>query len=196
MDNKTVINTITKSNMKEVAEQVSSVLLSGGVCIIPTDTIYGIVALDDIPEAVNKIYKIKKRPMGKPFIRLVGRYESIKAYTELDLPHELSHYWPGPLTIIFPARDGGTTAIRYPKYDFLDEVFGLLDYRVLVAPSANMSEEKNILEKNELIRIFNGKVDLIAAFKEKLEEKTPSTIVDITKKPWKIIRQGSLKLSF
>jgi len=143
---------------------------------------------------VRRIYEIKNRSTSKPFIRLIGRIDALSQYTEQKLPHSLATYWPGPLTLIFRGKAEKTVAIRYPEAPFLAEVFGHLGNRGIVAPSANISGESNIFDCVQLMEIFQGLVDLIVCQQGGLRETEASTILDITKEPWNILRQGSLAI--
>jgi L-threonylcarbamoyladenylate synthase len=202
-------------NLEECAGRVALSLKKGNLCIIPTDTIYGIVALDRLPEAVERIYAIKKRPVDKPFIRLIGRVESLREFTDQALPSSLAAYWPGPLTIVFRDKGGGAgsegksagdktlskvgdkigekIALRLPDDPFLHALFEKLDYSPLVAPSANISGKEDIFDCSMLARIFSRDVDLILCRMEWAGEKKPSTILDISGEPWKVLREGALK---
>jgi len=117
---------LISSNLDEVTKTVARVLLKGGVCIIPTDTIYGIVALDRFPHSVNRIKRIKKRPENKPFLRLIGSLETLKKYTPQQVPEKLKIYWLVPLTIIFRDYQGKSVALRWPDDGFLKAIFGEL----------------------------------------------------------------------
>lgn len=193
-----VINTkllnLNDKNLDEVALQVAGSLLGGGVCIIPTDTIYGIVAIDDFEDAVQRIYRIKKRPPDKPFIRLIGSVEILKRYTDQEIPPALERYWPGPLTIVFRGVGGGTVAVRLPDSPFLRRLFKHLGERGIVAPSANLSGEENIFDCNALLEAFSGLVDMIVCLSEGRLPGIPSTIIDISADRWKIIRKGAIEI--
>jgi len=194
MKEKTNVLLLNEKNTSTVVKVVSSSLLKGNICVIPTDTIYGIVALDSYPESVNRIYEIKKRPAVKPFIRLIGSLDNLSSYTEQEVPDPLRKYWPGPLTIIFRDFQHGTVSIRYPDDAFLHSLFRVLDYKVIVAPSANISGEDNIYECSELIETFKGKVSTIVCLKTGRVKKEVSTIIDISGPEWKIIREGALHI--
>jgi L-threonylcarbamoyladenylate synthase len=181
-------------NSASVARRVASVLVGGGICIIPTDTIYGIVAIDGQEEAVKRIYTIKGRPRSKPLIRLIGSLEVIATYSSQPVPEEIARYWPGPLTVIVRGVNEPTVSIRYPSSSWLDLLFCALNYRVLVAPSANLSGRENIFSSEAIIDTFRGVVDLIVCAKGGLQEREPSTIVDISEHPWRIVREGALNL--
>jgi tRNA A37 threonylcarbamoyladenosine synthetase subunit TsaC/SUA5/YrdC len=240
-----VVLSLRSENLGECAAKVALSLKRGNLCIVPTDTIYGIVALDRLPDAVQRVYAIKKRPMEKPLIRLIGRAESLRDFTDQALPPSLAAYWPGPLTIVFRGkrrgageksgnlagprdrgdlagsetgddlaggetgadRAGGETggdlarteaclkiAVRFPDDPFLHRLFEELKYSPLVAPSANISGEEDIFDCSTLARIFSNAVDIILCRENWSGGKKPSTILDIAAKPWKILREGAVKV--
>ena len=186
---KRVLDSTTQA---DIALEVAEVLKGGGICIIPTDTIYGIVALEQFASSIRRIFEIKKRPTSKPFIRLIGRADALRQYTDQVLPGSIEKYWPGTLTLIFRARLEGTVAVRLPDAPFLAELFSHLGTSGMVAPSANISGETDIYDCDLLMETFEGFVDLIVCQRGGLGETKASTILDITREPWKILRQGSL----
>jgi L-threonylcarbamoyladenylate synthase len=196
MEKHAVVLALRSDNLVECAARVARSLKGGNLCIIPTDTIYGIVALDRLPDAVERIYAIKKRPKQKPFIKLIGRAESLRDYTDQALPPALEAYWPGPLTIVFRSRGDGVpgVAIRLPDDPFLDRLFEELDYSPLVAPSANISGEEDVFDRAALAGMFSSTVDVILCREEWSGGKKPSTILDISREPWKVLREGAVRL--
>ena len=185
---------LTTLNIDAIAKTTAEELKKGGVVVIPTDTIYGIVALDGNDDAIDRIYRIKRRPRDKKLIRLIGSLDLLIKYTE-QYPKELiDKYWPGPLTIVFKARSQGTVALRYPKDVFLERLFKYLGQRAIVAPSANISGDKELFNCNDIIAKFRDKVDIIVC-NDKSVEKKASTIIDISdENNWRIIRQGELEV--
>jgi tRNA A37 threonylcarbamoyladenosine synthetase subunit TsaC/SUA5/YrdC len=87
-----------------------------------------------------------------------------------------------------------TVALRCPDDPFLHELFRLLNYRVLVAPSANVSGQENIYTCNELMRTFRGKVHHIVCLKSETKGTKASTIIDVSRGAWKILREGGLHI--
>jgi L-threonylcarbamoyladenylate synthase len=185
---------IQEHNTGNVVEAVGASLRGGGVCIIPTDTLYGIVAIDRYADAVKRIYEIKHRPEHMPFIRLIGRLDAVGRYTSQMIPEQLSRFWPGPLTIVFTSRSGGTVSIRYPDDSFLHSIFHAINFEVLVAPSANISGHENIFRCEDLVSTFGGKVDMIVCRKEGPVRSSASTIIDISASKWKILRKGDIEV--
>lgn len=89
-------------------------LLHGGLLLYPTETCYALGCIASCNDAVNEIYKVKRRPAAKPLPMLAGNYR--QAATAVDLkaaPHELiARFWPGPLTLILPAKKDVAQALR------------------------------------------------------------------------------------
>lgn len=193
--NQTAVLHLGTGNRDLAAEQVAETLLKGGVCVIPTDTLYGLCALDRERDAVQRVYRIKQRPPEKPCIRLIGSLEALGRYTDQQLPAELRRYWPGPLTVVFRARNGGGIALRWPRDAFLQSLFSQIDSEPLIAPSANLSGAKNIFDCSSLESIFSGLVELILCREGGPVGMEPSTIVDITGDRWRVVRAGPVKLS-
>ena len=79
----------------EGLEETARVLLSGGVAVIPTDTVYGLAAHPSFPDAVERLYTIKGREAKKPIAMLASGAEAT------PVVHPLAAKWPGGLTIVF-----------------------------------------------------------------------------------------------
>ncbi|MGI8426692.1 MAG: L-threonylcarbamoyladenylate synthase [Actinomycetota bacterium] len=130
-----------------VAEAAARVLDSGGVVVLPTDTVYGIAARLDRPEGVEKIFKIKSRPATKPLPVLVGSFVQASAIGQFsdEAARAGVEHWPGPMTIVVPSlsdlsvlgSDGKTVGLRVPAHELVLEILSLSG--PLAATSANVS---------------------------------------------------------
>lgn len=113
--------------------RVKKILRAGGVGVIPTDTLYGLVGRADLPRAVRRVYELKRRPPGKPAITLIADVEDLKRWgiklTAAQAKFIAAH-WPGPISIILSGR-----AFRLPRARRLRELVRAVG--PLVAPSAN-----------------------------------------------------------
>jgi tRNA threonylcarbamoyl adenosine modification protein (Sua5/YciO/YrdC/YwlC family) len=109
-------------------------IAGGGVIALPTDTVYGVAASLAHPDALRRIYEIKGRDARNPLPVLVSSSEMVP-HLALALGHDvellLDRYWPGPLTIVVPAKPGmpdivtagGTTVgLRMPNHPLAIEV--------------------------------------------------------------------------
>jgi len=81
-------------------EAASAVLLSGGVAVLPTDTVYGLAAHPDFPAAVERLYAIKGRNHGKPIALLASDAEGAAKFIGCDAAEVGARHWPGALTVV------------------------------------------------------------------------------------------------
>lgn len=87
----------------EAAQAVIAALLSGGVAVFPTDTVYGIAAHPDFPEALERIYAIKGRRPDKPiaFLAADAAAPGRLGFAMPPLARTLAErFWPGALTLV------------------------------------------------------------------------------------------------
>jgi L-threonylcarbamoyladenylate synthase len=182
-----------EATIKNLAEELNQ----SGVAVIPTDTVYGIVAraIDEV--AVNKLVTIRGRETGKPFIILISSLDDLKAFKlnlikeELDILNQL---WPGPFSIGFSTKPG----FEYLKNETNQLTFRLPDNPSLVslirltgpliAPSANRPGEP-VAKDIEIARAYFG--DQITHYidgGELLGE--PSTVITLSGVDITIKRQG------
>ncbi len=175
---------------ESIIKEAAQIIKNGGLVIFPTDTVYGLGANALLPEAVKRIYEIKKRSSNKPIILLLARKNDVKKLGVMissSAKALMSKFWPGPLTLIFKTQEG-TIGLRMPKNKIALELIKKAGIPVATT-SANISGKKSVLTASGAIRQLKGKVDLIIdAGKSKLGIE--STIVDVTVSPPKILREG------
>ncbi len=183
-------------------DKLVNILKKGGIAVIPTDTIYGIAGLALNPQAVEKIYRLRKRALDKPMIILISSLEDLKRF-DIELTQKqkdfLQKNWPNPLSVILSCnsekykylhRGTNGLALRMPKDQNLLKI--LSEVGPLVAPSANFEGErpaKTIIEAREY---FGNQVSFY--LDAGIINGMPSTLVDFKKESVKILRQGSFKI--
>ena len=74
---------ILRSDQENSVQIVADCLLGGGVCVLPTDTVYGFSGI--VPHSKGNIQKIKGRDEGKPFIQLVSSPEDVFQYIDVGI---------------------------------------------------------------------------------------------------------------
>lgn len=179
---------------EKLLQEAADILKSGGLVIIPTETVYGIAANMANPQAVNRLYEIKGRPKDKPFSLHIASKEKVEEFAQ-DIPREayklIAKFWPGPLTLILKSKNSGTIGIRMPDNEIALRVIGLADVPV-ACPSANLSGRAAPVNFEEAIKDLDGLVDFaIAAGQTKLGLE--SSIADLTVSPWRMLREGAIK---
>ena len=178
---------VLKKSENNTLEKVSSIILSGGLVIMPCDTIYGMISLTGAPE--KKIREVKGRDEGKPFIRLIGSKNEIHRYTDQDISSGILDMWPGPLTLIVNNKAGGTEAFRVPDDKYLLELLSMIKQPV-VSTSVNFTGSPFLNNIAEIINSFESLVDAVIDGGDAGTEAAASTILDITSVPYRVIRQG------
>jgi L-threonylcarbamoyladenylate synthase len=171
-----------------LAARLADLLAGGGVAIMPCDTIYGIVG--PAPGSEARLRELKGRG-EKSFLQLIAGPEWLARFGELRLPESLASYWPGPLTLICPAGEG-SVALRVPADPGLRSLLERLD-RPLYSTSVNRSGQPSLWRIAEILEQFEASVDLVVDAGD-LPGRLPSTIVDVSQRPFRILRQGALEL--
>lgn len=174
-------------------KEAAIVLRKGGLVAFPTETVYGIAVNYSDKEAIDKLYRIKKRPPNKPFTFHIAKFETLKEL-EIDLSGRamniINKFWPGPLTIVAFNKKKEKIGIRMPR----NKVAALFINEAgvpVVAPSANISGEKPALSAEEVFSEMNGSIDIILDGGA-VEIGVESTILDVTAEPFTVLRQGSI----
>ena len=179
----------------ELIEQCADIMRKGGIAIFPTDTVYGIGACINQPKVLEKLAEIKNRDKAKPFACLLSEQHEIFKYTDSNNPQLyklISKYWPGPLTLVVPYKgeDQSTLGIRMPAHVVALDL--LRDLACLVATSsANKKDNPAPTNFSDAIKDFDGIVDVALDAGDAFVKKG-SSVVDITSKEMKILREDAL----
>lgn len=167
-----------------------SILKRGGICILPCDTIYGFIGIG--PNAEEKIRAIKNNSGEKKYLRLIKPGQEIYNYICKQIDESLLHLWPGPLTLIVKDQEGEKIGLRVPDDEFLFTVLDKIG-EPLISTSVNRSGEEPMIRIKEIIQRFEQLVDVIVDDGD-LTVSIPSTVLDVTHKPYKVIRQGAFSI--
>lgn len=185
-------------NMEAAAE----IIRAGGLVAVPTETVYGLAGSGMDEKAVERIYEVKGRPEVKPLSLMVPGPEAFeRCCTEVpEAVRTLARrFWPGPLTIILRARPeiprivlagGDTVGLRCPDHPLTLELLRKCGLP-LAAPSANPSGEPSPKNAQQVLGYFDGKIEAVIDGGE-CGIGLESTIIDLTRAPYRILRQGAL----
>lgn len=186
-------------NYNEIIDITNKILIEGKVAVLPTDTVYGLSGDYFNPLVRERIVKIKKRTFHKAFIVLVADKDALLECSNQEIPLSILKLLPASLTLIVKNRyhhlyNEESIAIRIPEHPFLTKLLSKVNIPI-ISTSANISGENIINTKDEIIKCFTNKVDLIVLEEDKgiitnEECPKPSTILDITSKPFRILREG------
>ena len=168
----------------ETLETISSLIGDGGVAILPCDTVYGLCAAYDIGE--KALRDLKGRDSRKPFLVLATIVQAKQLCTEI--PQDILEAWPAALTVILNRKEGGTIAIRVPNDAFLQELLEMTGTPIY-STSVNIAGEPSLHSLSAICKRFESLVDVVVRGDE-MQGKVPSTLIDATVKPYKLVRQG------
>ncbi|MFA5287565.1 MAG: L-threonylcarbamoyladenylate synthase [Candidatus Omnitrophota bacterium] len=189
---------IVRINPKQIKDdyirEAARILKSGGLVIIPTETVYGIAANMLNQKAVDRLYEIKKRPKDKPLSIHIAKKEKVEDFAgniPISAYKLMDKFWPGPLTLILKAIEGGSVGLRMPDNEIALRIIAEA-HDPIVCPSANLSGNPAPIDFEEAIKDLDGLVDFaIDAGPAKLGLE--SSIVDLRIDQPVIIRTGAIK---
>jgi L-threonylcarbamoyladenylate synthase len=176
-------------------------LLEGGLAIYPTETFYGLGAAVRSAEAVHRLGALKGRATGKPMPVIVADEASARALF-LKVPEVaeifIRRFWPGPLTLVLPARPGlpfeiapdGEVGVRVSSHPVARELARLAG--PLVATSANLagSQESDRVERIE--RALRAQVQAVVDAGHTPGGR-PSTVLGFADGVPVILREGAIQ---
>ncbi len=178
-------------------------LRNGQVLAYLTDTMYGLGVDARQEHAIMRLYTLKQRALHKAIPLIVGNKELLSGWIK-DFPPSAEklaqHFWPGPLTLIFHASatvsknlTAGTDkiAVRVPNNTLARELSLQLGAPI-TSTSANLSGDTAVLSVEEIIAQLGNAIDLILDAGP-IFHAAPSTIIDVTTMPLRIVRRGAIK---
>jgi L-threonylcarbamoyladenylate synthase len=176
------------------------ILASGGLVAFPTDTVYGVAASLTNPAGIDRLYEAKARSVYKAIAVLIAEIEQISLLTPGLTPSARKlavRFWPGALTLVVtkhPALPPNlsplpTVGVRMPDHAFARALMRTAG--PLATSSANISGESNTLTAQQVLDQLDGRIELILDG-GRVPGGIPSTVVDCTQNPPKILRQGAI----
>ncbi len=194
--------------MKTSWQTIANILKKDGVVVIPTDTLYGVVAKAMSPKAVERVYEIKSRDKGKPCIVLIASFDDLKKFgIDIEKPSGshwasfLHQMWPGKVSIVLPCgasdcrylhRGTGSIAFRMVGHKNKNLYNLIKDVGPLVAPSANPEGQAPAKTISEAKEYFGDTVD--AYLSVGVRDTTVSTLVSLLGPKPKVLRHGSVDI--
>ena len=184
------------------AELAAELINKGELVALPTETVYGLGANGLDENAVAKIFVAKGRPQDNPLILHVADASQMEAlcHSIPESAYKLAEtFWPGPLTIVLPARDivpkrttGGlsTVAVRCPYCEITRKIISLAGVPI-AAPSANLSGKPSTTTAQHVLDDHNGKIPCIVDGGP-CSVGVESTIVDLTEERPRLLRPGGI----
>jgi len=191
--------------MNDHINKAISIIQQGGVVIYPTDTAFGIGCRMDDTTAVKRLFGIRKRPQTQATPVLVADVAMAKEYL-MEIPESvveklLKPFWPGALTVVLPCRidkvpelvrgGGENLGVRMPNHEIALAISRGVGVPIL-GPSANFHGEKTPYAFSDLDPELTKLVDYVV--EGECTVKQASTVIDCSVDPWRILREGAIKL--
>ena len=183
----------------------AAALRGGGVVAFPTETFYGLGAAARIPAAVRRVRELKARPAGQPLLLLVDSVAMAESVAEVtgEARRLMARHWPGALTLVLRARPDlpdevtagtGTVGVRLSPHPVARGLVAALGEPV-TAPSANPSGREPPTSAATVLAYFGDALDAV------LDGGTtpggePSTVLDLTATPPRLLRQGAVRIQW
>jgi len=198
-----VIQILPYISAKDVAKALPIVarhLRNGGLIAYPTETVYGFGGLirDD---ALNALAKLKSREASKPFLILVRTAEQLPALQWTSSGRKLADaFWPGPLTLALQVQNNlpkrilsaeGTVAVRATPHEALRALLDAVG-EPITSTSANAPGQATAVSAPQVAAVLAAirGDDVLILDGGVLPESKPSTLVDCSREPARIIREG------
>ena len=160
------------SPLPGLAEAVA-VLGRGGIVAFPTETTWGLAVNPLDGRALGSLFALKGRPLDKPVPCVLGSSDDVgllASRTPDSFPPLIERFWPGPLTLLFPARSGlpagltdgrGLVGLRVSS-EPVARMLAAAAGGVVTATSANISGQAPACTAEEVRRIFAGRVHILS----------------------------------
>jgi len=186
-------------------EEAKRLIDSGRIIALPTETFYALAAHPFQEEALERLFSLKERSPEKPVLLLVAN-PAMLASVAAELPATaaalIKAFWPGPLTLILPARPGlpvwltggtDTVGVRQPRQSVTCRLIHFLGHPV-TGTSANRSGQPPLAAASEVAGEFGDEVPLILDAGP-CPGRLSSTIVDLSTPPPRLVRAGAIELA-
>ncbi len=179
-------------------KRAKEVLLSGGVLVYPTDTLYGIGGDARNPEVAERIRKIKGKGREEPFSVILGNLDMVREYADVEGEAEtvaVLNLLPGPVTLLvkekikLPVAKDGKIGIRVPGHSFMRKLSADLGMPIITT-SANRKGKEPPTSLEEVEKGILEEADLVLDGGPTIHRK-PSTIIDLLER--KVKRKGALE---
>jgi L-threonylcarbamoyladenylate synthase len=177
--------------------RAAQLLRDGAVIAFPTDTVYGVGVAASRPDRLSALFELKRRPLDKQIPMLITGLDQVAggSWVADERATALAErFWPGPLTLVLSGGEPGgeTQAFRVPDHEVALALIRAAG--PLLATSANISGEPDTLDAEDVLIAFATQQDGLASVVDggRVPGGAPSTIVDLTSDPARILRRGPL----
>ncbi len=196
---------MSAAEINRTLDEAVAALRAGEIVAFPTETFYGLAVDPESPAALERLIAAKGREPDKP-IALIAPDSAAAFALFREVPPAArrlaERFWPGPLTLVMPARAGlhpaligeygvGVRVSPHAVASALARGFG----RSITATSANLAGRPATTDAAEVRRTFNAKLKVLLEYTEPPRHTSPSTVVTLVGDTIKVLREGALELA-
>jgi L-threonylcarbamoyladenylate synthase len=196
----------------EALDAAAVALAEGKLVVLPTETVYGVAARPDLPDATADLFATKQRPRDLNLPVLTPNTQAAWGVAEADqrAEHLAVAFWPGPLTLVLPRSErsrewdlgkrAGSVGVRVPAHPLSAAL--LERTGALAVTSANLSGQPTPSDPVDVRRVFGDRVAVYlfvpgpgpagAASERGPAGGVPSTVVDLTRGDFVLVREGAI----
>jgi tRNA threonylcarbamoyl adenosine modification protein (Sua5/YciO/YrdC/YwlC family) len=197
----------SKTPNPKILEEAAEIIHNGGLVIFPTDTVYGLGCLSTHSKALERFAKIKGVKLDRAPLSFL--FEDIREMSQFVAPMNSSVFklikktLPGPYAFILnaaqklpkPFHKRKTIGVRISNHVVLRHLLPLLDAPLITSSIHDLDEIINYTTDPEILfNDWEDKIDLMLS--DGFGGNNPSTVVDLTETPFRVIRQGLGKIDF
>jgi len=184
----------------QALSEAAHIIMQGGIAIYPTETVYGIGVRYDVEQALRRLFNLKGRVDNKPVLLLLPRADGLQRISSRVPPEArllAKRFWPGPLTLVVPARPdmpalvtGGGKSVgcrvsSHPVAAGLALACGL----PITSTSANLSGGPNPSSVADITPDVIARADIVLDAGP-TPGTLPSTVYDVSQHPFRLVRPG------
>ncbi|MCK6510795.1 threonylcarbamoyl-AMP synthase [Myxococcota bacterium] len=186
-------------------DEIADALRKNGTVCFPTHSTYRLATPFLSEEAVINVLQIKRRTNKAPSLVMIPNAQKLKLITRQVSPEARSlieRFWPGPLTLLFEMGDhipkkivknlqnNGVIGVRVPEHPLSRRIVEAFDAPLLIS-SANLARKRGETSEAQVRKNFGQWIDILISAGD-LSGEGSSTVVDVTRTPPRITRQGIL----
>lgn len=197
-----IIDVRDPANLRDALSRAASVILSGGIVAVPTESFYGLAvnAMDET--AVRRLLAVKRIEGGHPILLLVHAAETLPHCVKNIPPSArrlMERFWPGGLTLVMQAAPGisplltagtGKIGVRVSSHPVAAALAGSVGVPI-TGTSANITGEEPCVSAGEVRESLGNELDLVLDG-GRTEGGKGSTVLDLTTEPPRILREGMI----
>lgn len=178
------------ADLSPAAAAVTGVFAEHQVAALPTETFYGLAVPPGDGEALARLFALKQRSQEKAVPVVVASLDQAESLVHVPATWRarLAGVWPAPLTVVLPARCGGSLAVRVPAHDLLRALLALVG--PLTATSANLAGDPPATTPEQVEAALGESLALLLDGGA-TPGGAPSTVLDLTSARPRLLRPGA-----